>query len=272
MVIMSLNKLHKLLQKTTFVHHTCTYLKYIFKKKNIPYNSNDIYVLLHRMLAAPYEPKHKAELIQSLVDCGVDLNVCNYNGYTILMFICSCIRYDTHKIVRCLTQSGVNVNARTKKGWNVLMYLVTNFRDKDVYSLNLHTKNYEKMREIIKITKILLDSGIKVRMRNNKGHTALMFVNKMIKRFSERPIIKYRPYGAYKKERNHLHPSLVERYKVGVWFYKKLRNLLQFYESITPSKDEQKLCRLDEIERMNYLYQHYCTELSYFNKKILFIQ
>jgi methionyl-tRNA formyltransferase len=64
-------------------------------------------------------------LAQELLECGADVNDCNVNGTTILMYAKTpAFKTGDYKLLDLLIHHGADVNALDKRGWTVLDYVL----------------------------------------------------------------------------------------------------------------------------------------------------
>ncbi|BCS82769.1 repeat protein [Cotonvirus japonicus] len=139
------------------------------------------------------------ECLKILIKYGFDINYCDNNNKTILMYYASS-GSERRKDIIFLLDNGANINAQDNEGFTALMYLlfglpiiggillaniIYDFIDYG-YNINLVTKNYESLLTIIskknihnkiEIIKILLYNGANYNFINGEGKNFIDYLN-----------------------------------------------------------------------------------------------
>ncbi len=126
------------------------------------------------------------EVVQILVDAGIDVNGETARGGTALMWAAGS-RENPTEIVRVLLDAGADVNARTRDGCTALMDATMRGNTETVRVLieagaGVNEKTEDGVTALmeagrlgyIEIVRLLLDNGADVNVRNREGRTALM--------------------------------------------------------------------------------------------------
>lgn len=108
--------------------------------------------------------KGNLELVNSLLENGIDVNSRDENGWTPLMWA-SCKRHV--KLISTLLEKGADINAKDKEGHTALIIALLQNSQGGWNGNNLH----------IEIIKLLLEKGAEVNTKDNKGRTSLIIAS-----------------------------------------------------------------------------------------------
>lgn len=115
----------------------------------------------------------RAKQINTLLELGVNVNTKNGNGKTALMY------QQCAETAKILLNYGINVNAQDNMGKTALMHIFEQFSLIRTVLKPEKFKDIEetkyRMSDFSKLTKLLIDYGADVNIRDNNGNTALMY-------------------------------------------------------------------------------------------------
>ena len=105
------------------------------------------------------------DVVQVLLDAGVDVNAKCQGGSSALLALCS--NYDDHPdllaVIRLLIAKGAVVNARDRRGRNALLIICTVVLDSS---------------DLLEMVKVLVENKIDVKASDETGNTAAKLLNK----------------------------------------------------------------------------------------------
>ena len=125
---------------------------------------------------------YSVDNIREAIKKGVDLNLVNSNGDSLLTDVLANRRFD---VAELLIQNGADVNFKFNGGTTALFYLTEGDEDKlewlndhgadvNVTDDNGQSALFYLLCRDLKISKMLIDAGANVNIRDNNGYTVLM--------------------------------------------------------------------------------------------------
>jgi ankyrin repeat protein len=157
----------------TILHRSCAFyslesikifINYIDINKQNNYGQSALHVICQSNL---YSSKRN-ELIQLLLDYGINLDIIDKNGNTALLIVCQKKKCD---IISLLLKKKQNINIQDKNG-NSALYLISDFYD-DITSYLISEFN-DYILEKYNLIQELLDNNVNLDIQDNNGDTILL--------------------------------------------------------------------------------------------------